>query len=175
MVRTNQGGSVLSFIIVGTVLVALLVGGAYGVRELLNSWEDAPSSSGGTAITPAPDSSENDSNQDKKAAADKKAIEEEAKKDQQKSEQDKKQRDAKDKKEAEKAKKEKSDVAKKDKRSSAPVAAPDEATPTSGQTSEKVKKLPETGPAETFASVIGAGALTAAVSAYIISRRKVTS
>lgn len=33
MVRTNQGGSILSFLIVGGVMVLLLVGGAYAVRH----------------------------------------------------------------------------------------------------------------------------------------------
>jgi LPXTG-motif cell wall-anchored protein len=33
MVRTNQGGSVLSFIIIGAVMVLLLAGGAYIVRQ----------------------------------------------------------------------------------------------------------------------------------------------
>lgn len=35
MVRTDQGGSILSFIIVGSVLAVLLVGGAYFVRRQL--------------------------------------------------------------------------------------------------------------------------------------------
>jgi cytoskeletal protein RodZ len=39
MVRTNQGGSVLSFIVVGVVLVALFVGGAYTVHRLITQPE----------------------------------------------------------------------------------------------------------------------------------------
>lgn len=35
MKRTNQGGSILGFVIVGAVLAILLVGGAYGVRHAL--------------------------------------------------------------------------------------------------------------------------------------------
>jgi len=34
MVRTREGGSVLSFIIIGIVLVGLLVGGIYGLKQL---------------------------------------------------------------------------------------------------------------------------------------------
>ncbi len=37
MVRTNQGGSVLSFIVVGIVAVLLLIGGAYAVRQQSNT------------------------------------------------------------------------------------------------------------------------------------------
>ncbi|QQG50724.1 MAG: LPXTG cell wall anchor domain-containing protein [Candidatus Saccharibacteria bacterium] len=33
MVRTNQGGSVLSFVIIGVILAAILVGGVYMVRQ----------------------------------------------------------------------------------------------------------------------------------------------
>lgn len=36
MVRTNQGGSVLSFVVVGIILVGLVIGGVYGVRQLLS-------------------------------------------------------------------------------------------------------------------------------------------
>jgi uncharacterized surface anchored protein len=33
MVRTNQGGSVLSFVAIGVLIVALFIGGAYVVRQ----------------------------------------------------------------------------------------------------------------------------------------------
>lgn len=33
MVRTNQGGSVLSFVIIGVIMAAILVGGVYVVRQ----------------------------------------------------------------------------------------------------------------------------------------------
>jgi LPXTG-motif cell wall-anchored protein len=33
MVRTNQGGSVLSFVIIGVIMAAILVGGVYMVRQ----------------------------------------------------------------------------------------------------------------------------------------------
>lgn len=36
MVRSNQGGSVLSFLIIGGVLVALLIGGVYFARTFAN-------------------------------------------------------------------------------------------------------------------------------------------
>lgn len=39
MVRTNQGGSVLSFIIIGVVLAGLLVGGVYIIRQQLAVFE----------------------------------------------------------------------------------------------------------------------------------------
>lgn len=35
MKRTNQGGSILSFVIIGGVLVLLLVGSTYAIRHLL--------------------------------------------------------------------------------------------------------------------------------------------
>lgn len=57
MVRTNQGGSVLSFVIIGVVLVALFVGGAFGVRYLLKP--QTSSTGGGTAVTPAPSPKDN--------------------------------------------------------------------------------------------------------------------
>ena len=37
MVRTNQGGSVLRFIIIGVVLAAFLIGGVYVVRQQAGS------------------------------------------------------------------------------------------------------------------------------------------
>ncbi len=40
MVRTNQGGSILGFVIIGGVMALLLVGGAYLVRHNLNSTSD---------------------------------------------------------------------------------------------------------------------------------------
>lgn len=39
MVRTNQGGSILGFIIIGGVLALLLIGGAYFVRHSLTPAE----------------------------------------------------------------------------------------------------------------------------------------
>lgn len=47
MVRTNQGGSILNFIIVGVVLAVLLIGGAYYVRQKTQTSAD-------TASAPAP-------------------------------------------------------------------------------------------------------------------------
>jgi hypothetical protein len=35
MVRTNQGGSILSFLVIGGVMVLLLVGGAYALRRFI--------------------------------------------------------------------------------------------------------------------------------------------
>ncbi len=42
MVRTNQGGSVLSFIIIGVVAVSLLVGGVYYVRQQIDASNAEP-------------------------------------------------------------------------------------------------------------------------------------
>lgn len=39
MVRTNQGGSILTFVIIGGVLALLLIGGAYFVRHNLTPTE----------------------------------------------------------------------------------------------------------------------------------------
>ena len=36
MVRTNQGGSVLSFIVIGVAMALLLIGGAYFVRQQID-------------------------------------------------------------------------------------------------------------------------------------------
>lgn len=55
MVRTNQGGSVLSFIIIGVVLVGLLVGGAYVVQQQATP-ETPPA-------TPTPQQPENENEQ----------------------------------------------------------------------------------------------------------------
>lgn len=41
MVRTNQGGSLLGFIAVGSVMVLLLIGGVYFVRQNLMSETDS--------------------------------------------------------------------------------------------------------------------------------------
>lgn len=40
MVRTNQGGSILGFVIIGGVLALLLVGGAYFVRHTLSPTDE---------------------------------------------------------------------------------------------------------------------------------------
>ena len=40
MVRTNQGGSILNFAIIGVVMALLLVGGAYFVRHNLSAVAD---------------------------------------------------------------------------------------------------------------------------------------
>jgi LPXTG-motif cell wall-anchored protein len=44
MVRTNQGGSMLSFVIVGGVLIALLIGGVYFIRNRASVTVATPSS-----------------------------------------------------------------------------------------------------------------------------------
>jgi len=49
VVRTNQGGSVLGFIVIGVAMALLLVGGVYLVRQQINT----PSSQG-PAQTPQP-------------------------------------------------------------------------------------------------------------------------
>lgn len=43
MTRTNQGGSVLSFVIVALVLAGLLIGGAYTIRKLTTQSDQAQS------------------------------------------------------------------------------------------------------------------------------------
>ena len=54
MVRTNQGGSVLSFVIVGVILVGLAIGGAYGVRQLMSQ----PQPSDPKTVATEPDKTE---------------------------------------------------------------------------------------------------------------------
>lgn len=68
MVRTSQGGSILSFIIIGVVLVLLLVGGAYFVRQKTQS----PSGNAPVTTSPqtkAPAASDNKNTSDKNGAA----------------------------------------------------------------------------------------------------------
>ena len=42
MVRTNQGGSILSFVVLGSIMALLFVGGAYMVRHNLVPGERSP-------------------------------------------------------------------------------------------------------------------------------------
>ena len=68
MVRTNQGGSILGFIVIGGVMALLLVGGAYFVRQRL-----APTDrNGGTVAQEANDeesseASDEEQNEDEQA------------------------------------------------------------------------------------------------------------
>jgi cytoskeletal protein RodZ len=66
MVRTNEGGSVLSFAVVGVILAILMIGGVVAVRQQsINSRKPAPAPQKvarvdkGKSATPAPSSSNN--------------------------------------------------------------------------------------------------------------------
>ena len=56
MVRTNQGGSVLSFIIIGTVMTLLLLGGIYIVRQQVGIGASVPAPTQPQAPTSGDDS-----------------------------------------------------------------------------------------------------------------------
>jgi hypothetical protein len=53
MTRTNQGGSGLSFVVIGVILVALLAGGVYLVRQQLTQPDQTwlPEESGETVVS----------------------------------------------------------------------------------------------------------------------------
>ncbi|HMH70298.1 MAG TPA: hypothetical protein VK502_02775 [Candidatus Saccharimonadales bacterium] len=58
MVRTSQGGSVLSFVIIGVILIGLLLGGAYFVSQQSAQPEDTavqPPTSAPEQTKPSPD------------------------------------------------------------------------------------------------------------------------
>lgn len=52
MVRTNQGGSILNFIIVGVVLALLVVGGAYFIRQKTRVAPEQVPAPAPTTVTP---------------------------------------------------------------------------------------------------------------------------
>jgi len=55
MTRTNQGGSVLSFVIVALVLAGLLIGGAYTIRKLTTQSDQTQSPSAPAQQDKTPD------------------------------------------------------------------------------------------------------------------------
>lgn len=66
MVRTNQGGSILGFVIIGGVLALLLVGGVYFVRQQLTT----PPSDTETSPQPQPEATpENNEGQGEQSPA----------------------------------------------------------------------------------------------------------
>ena len=71
MVRTNQGGSVLSFVVIGAVLVALFVGGVYTVHGLITQSEQ-PAPVQPESPSPQPDKNKSDTskNQPQKQKSD---------------------------------------------------------------------------------------------------------
>jgi LPXTG-motif cell wall-anchored protein len=126
MVRANQGGSVLSFLIIGGVLVALLIGGVYFVRNQANG-----------SVAQATTDQQKKSDMPEQAAPAK--------------------TDDKDKKaEDKKATETKPDTSKKEAPAPSPAPRPAE--------------LPQTGPAETVAAMMGVSLLVGAATAYYRSR-----
>ena len=126
MVRANQGGSVLSFLIIGGVLVALLIGGVYFVRNQANNTiAQATTDQQKKSYMPEEAAPTKTDNEDKKAE-DKKATETQP------------------------------DTSKKE--APAPKPAP------------RPAELPQTGPAETIAAMVGASLLVGAATAYYRSR-----
>lgn len=128
MVRANQGGSVLSFLIIGGVLVALLIGGVYFVRSQANeSVAQATTDQQKKSDMPEEAAPTKTDNKDKKAE-DKKTTET------------------------------KPDTSKKE----APAPTPSPAA--------RPAELPQTGPAETVAAMLGVSLLVGTATAYYRSR-----
>lgn len=69
MGRTKQGGSILGYVLVGGVLIALLLGGAYAFRTY---WSKAPEVAK-VPVTTAPAPTNNDTKKDEPKSSDKPA------------------------------------------------------------------------------------------------------
>lgn len=120
MVRTNQGGSVLSFVLVGIVAIALLVGGVYIIRQQSAQPTEMPT----PATTDKPQQTKKPASSDNQASN-------------------------------------KQDTASKPPQQAAPPPA----------NSVPADKLPQTGPGETFGSMVVIGLVCAVVVTYLRSRR----
>ncbi|HET8884085.1 MAG TPA: hypothetical protein VFM68_01295 [Candidatus Saccharimonadales bacterium] len=175
MARSNQGGSVLSFIIVGSVLTALLVGSAYFVQQ-----RSAQSVVDQTPVATEPaDQSGDEANQPDEIASDTKQKEEPAptpQKDTSEPAKDKAEQPAPQKEDTKKTEKPAASQDEVAKAPEKPAATPQPTTneiPTTARPDvnpTETAKLPETGPAETIVSFLGAGLLVGATIAYIRSR-----
>lgn len=148
MVRTNQGGSVLGFVIIGGVLALLLVGGIYVAKQ--QATPESPAATPAPAPSeekPAPQPQPNDQSGDEKQPAP--APEEGAQPDT-------------------------SDNQPTDNQ----PAQPQEDEPESSQNLPGTggpKELPRTGPAGALASLVAVVLLTGATTAYLRSRRAAAS
>lgn len=172
MGRTNQGGSILSFIIVGIVAAALLVAGVYVVRNyqaVSSELAAGPAMPGDTEQKPSNDEASKPANEstdkaDKKADDSKKTdtkpkpapVDDKPAKDTTKSDSD-----------AAPAPKP-DDTAKTPTQPSAETIAPADDQPAS---KKDTAVLPQTGPADTLANAFGAGLFVVASLAYIRSCR----
>jgi LPXTG-motif cell wall-anchored protein len=129
MGKVNQGGSALSFVIIGIILVLLLVGGTYFVRQRLLVQAD-----NGRQTTDTPQTK----------PSDKTDTPEESKKEE-------------------------------------PTKTPETSQPVQPDSTAQdtaappAANLPQTGPAETLSVILGAAFLTAALAAYMRSRRDYVS
>lgn len=71
MRRTNQGGSILSFVVIGGIMVLLLIGGAYLVRHTL-----APAMNKDTSVAQKDEGSSSDTKKDQTTSEDKSTSDE---------------------------------------------------------------------------------------------------
>ena len=155
MGRSNQGGSILSFVIIGGILMTLLVGGAYAVQQRSTQAERGDTVAVQPENTPVAEENEAAPKEDESQEA---PAEKEAPKAEQK--------EAKE--EAPKAEQKVTPETKptpSPEKQPAPAATPAPAAP------RTATELPETGPVEAFSSIVGLGLLSAVSIAYVRSRR----
>lgn len=142
MVRTNQGGSILEFIIIGTVMALLLVGGAYFVRQNLTSADQGEElvslDNGEEESSNTPDES-SDSTDDDKSQSESEETPATDQEDQTENE-------------------------------SANGLDGSGQIPQTGQETEAPESLPETGPADVVLSGLLLGGLAAVAAVYLRSR-----
>lgn len=150
MASVNQGGSILSFLLIGGVLTVLLVGGAYAVQQRATQPGASPVA---TQPNDTSDKAPAPAAQDKKVAV-------EPNKDAQKQEATKQE-------EAKKAEQQKA-TAKQEaekKEAAKPLTPGQVATPPATQ-------LPQTGPTENISAILGLGLLSGVSVAYMRSRNR---
>ncbi len=149
MIRRNEQGNVVVFVIVGVLLTALLVGAVFVVRHIQTS--DTPQ--GAAPVAKAPDTAP-DSNKDKTSAS----------QDTAKPSSDQALKDA----------LAAQSQAEKDRQAREKAATANSGTPaTSGttNTTTATNRLPETGPESTLLAVLGVSLLAGTAFAYMRSRR----
>jgi len=160
-------GSVASFVVVGVVLAALVLGSIYVVKTQFAGklQDDKTQVAFDTAKDVTDDVIGEDRDQNKSDASD-----DQAKKDEEKAAEEKAKADARA--EEERAAKAKAEAEAKEQREAEEQAATSsndskgDTMPTTGVTTDEVEELPETGPTETFATVMAFGILAGLVVAY---------
>lgn len=134
MVRVNQGGSILNFVIIGAVLALVLVGGAFAVRQNTHSPREGALPAPASAPAPTDNKQDNPSDDGDNAPA------------------------------AGNNSAPAPDSSTRQNNSSSTAQPPVVSAPTAG-------KLPSSGPAEIFSSIIILGLLSSLSVAYVRSRR----